>query len=148
MNEVAAFIALTAALALARLWRRDVCRALAFGFVAAGLCLMAAIQDHAGGIIAFATWTLVSYLLLNFPAASVLFLFSAFCYILELYGVWVLQIQIASNLAGVIGLAAIWYGRPKWNHRLAWGAGGRFSGTVAAYASASDTRHESRKDAP
>lgn len=116
MTLVAAFIAVTVALALASWWRGHIERVFAFVIVAAGLGIMAATAGHAGGIMAFALWTLISYMLLNFPRAATLYLVSAFCYILELQGHWMIAIQVASNLAGLAGLVAIWYEHPKWKY--------------------------------
>lgn len=114
--ETYAFIGVTVILAAASMWRRRFENALAFGAVTAGLSVMALIAGNAGGIVAFAVWTLVSYAVLNFPIAAMLYLVSAFCYILELQGHWMLAIQVASNLAGVAGLAVLWYGTPKWRY--------------------------------
>lgn len=116
MTLLASFIVIALALTGLAWWRGSLERALAFAFVAGGLGVMAAIYEQAGGVVAFAIWTIVSYLLLNFPIAATLYLVSAFCYILELQGVWMFQIQVASNLAGLIGLAVIWYEHPKWRY--------------------------------
>lgn len=113
MTLSAAFLALVAALSLVSLARRDYERAVAFAFVFCGLAVMLFAWGNANGWIAFATWTLVSYLILNFPVASTLYLASAFCYIFGLWG-WQTHIpQALSNLTGVFGLVAIWYGQPK-----------------------------------
>ena len=114
--ETYAFLGVTIILAALSLWRRRVENALALGAVAIGLGVMAIIAGNAGGIVAFAVWTLVSYAVLNFRPAAALYLASAFCYILELQGHWLLAIQIASNLTGLVGLAALWYGKPKWRY--------------------------------
>ena len=118
-----ALIAVVAGIACFAAWRKDTPRALAFGIVACGLAAMVPIHSQIDGIIAFSIWTLASYMLRNFPVASLLYLLSAFCYILELKGVYLSQIQALSNVLGVLGLAAIWYGRPKWHHRIGFGRG-------------------------
>jgi hypothetical protein len=116
MIWVVAFIALTGALASAAWWRGQPEKVLAFCVVLIGLCIMAAIRGDAHGIIAFAVWTIASYLLLNFPAAATLYLLSAFCYTLQLQGGWAVATQVFSNVAGLAGLAAVWYGNPKWRY--------------------------------
>ena len=131
---VLALIAAVSGLACFAAWRRDTPRALAFAIVACGLGAMVPIHEQIDGIIAFSIWTLASYMLRNFPAASLLYLLSAFCYILELKGFYLWQIQALSNVLGVMGLAAIWYGRPKWHHRVGFSRGvGDALGGDAAY---------------
>lgn len=114
--EVMAFLAITAALVAWRAYKRDRDRALAYAFVLVGLGIMAAIRGHAGGVVAFAVWTLVSYLLLNFPLAAALYLASAFCYIAELQGYGTFAIQIVSNLLGLAGLVAVSVQPPRWRY--------------------------------
>jgi len=146
--ELAAFMVLALALCMIRLANRDQARALAYVAILCGLAVMAAIRGDAGGVLAFAVWTLCSYALLNFPVASTLYLFSAFCYILELQGAWQLQIQIASNLAGMAGLVAVWYGKPKWEHNFAWGSGRGYTRSVAVDVKAGNPRPAQRQEKP
>lgn len=127
--DLIAFMGLVSALALASLWRKRFSHAAAFAVVACGLAVMSLIATRVDGVIAFAVWTLASYALLNFPKAAALYLASAFCYILELQGNWVFAIQVACNILGLVGLAAIWYGTPRREYRPDLGAvfrGGRF----------------------
>jgi hypothetical protein len=111
--ELIAFMGVVAALLLASLWRGQNAHAVAFLIVLCGLGIMGAIRTQLDGVIGFAVWTLVSYMLLNFPRASTIYLCSAFCYIIELQGYWLLAIQIVSNGLGLAGLVAIWYGTPR-----------------------------------
>jgi hypothetical protein len=120
-----ALLAIVGMLLCVALWRKDYPRSIVFAVVIAGLVLMIAIpsRDGVDGIVAFAIWTIASYMLRNFSWASVLFLSSEFCYNLELKGLYLWQIQAVSNVLGVVGLAAIWYGRPKWDHKFSFGRG-------------------------
>lgn len=149
MIWIAAFIALTAALAAVAWWRGDCERAAAFGTVLLGLVVMAALRGDAHGIVAFAVWTVVSYLILRFPVASALYLLSAFCYILWLQGAWDYALQVVSNVSGLAGLAAVQYGKPRFNRvsrhwprawgRLALGGNGHIRDSV------NSCREEKRK---
>lgn len=144
MTALALITAVTG-LACFAVWRRDYSRALAFAIVACGLCAMVPIHAQIDGIIAFSIWTLASYMLRNFPVASLLYLLSAFCYILELKGVYLWQIQALSNVLGVLGLAAIWYGRPKWHHRVGFRRGiGAFVGSDLLYSTVGNSEGEGK----
>jgi len=127
--EVAAFIALAAALAGVSAWRGEHERARAFVAVFVGLVVTAATRDHGDGWIAFSIWTLVSYTMLIFPVAATLYLVSAFCYILELQGRWLVGIQVVSNFAGLAGLVAVYRGNPMW--RITGGGWLGLGGSVA-----------------
>jgi NAD/NADP transhydrogenase beta subunit len=116
MIWLGAFLALVGGLSVASAIRREPEKALAYAFILGGLLLMLAVRGHANGWIAFAVWTLISYLILNFPIASTLYLASAFCYIFGLWGLSDYAAQVASNIAGLLGLVAVWYGRPKWQY--------------------------------
>lgn len=124
--EVFVFIALTFSLAGWKLWKREQAKAVAYIVVALGLVIMSILPGRIDGILAFATWTLVSYALLNFPYAATLYLISAFCYILELQGAFLTPIQIGSNLCGLLGLVAIWNGTPRWEYSIKRNTSGRF----------------------
>jgi hypothetical protein len=53
-----------------------------------------------------------------FPVACLLFLASAFCYILELQGNYTYAIQVISNLAGLSGVFFIALGTPRRKYRF------------------------------
>jgi hypothetical protein len=122
--ELFAFIAVTGLLCAFQAWRKKFTHAIAFGVICASLCMMIFLRgDPIDGVVAFAVWTLVSHAVLMFPLASILFLLSAFCYILELQGNYAYAIQVTSNLLGLAGVLAVWYGTPKWKYRLENGIG-------------------------
>lgn len=116
MIWVAAFIVITLALLAASSIMRRHEHAVAFSVVLAGLIVMAVFRSEANGVVAFAVWTMASYLLLNFPVAATLYLASAFCYTLQLSGHLNVALQVASNAAGLLGLVAIWNGTPRWRY--------------------------------
>jgi hypothetical protein len=115
--ELVAFMGIVAVLLVASLWRGQKPHAKAFLAVLCGLGVMGLIRTELDGVLGFAVWTLVSYVLLNFPRASAIYLLSAFCYIVELQGQWLLAIQLVSNGLGLAGLVAIWHGTPRGEHR-------------------------------
>jgi hypothetical protein len=134
--ELLAFICLVATLCAWQAWRKRFTNALALAVICGGLFLMVFLRgDPIDGIAAFAIWTLVSYLVLMFPLAAILFLVSAFCYILELQGSFAYYIQIASNLAGIAGVLAVWHGKPKWRYRIERGLGLGVDLSLADYTS-------------
>lgn len=131
--EVFVFIALTFSLVGWKLWKREQSKAVAYIVVALGLVIMSILPGRIDGILAFATWTLVSYAILNFPYAATLYLVSAFCYILELFcyilelpEAFLTPIQIGSNLCGLLGLVAIWNGSSRWEYSLKRNTSGGF----------------------
>ena len=148
MTAAMGYAMLTFALLAHRLFKADSARTIAFGAVLLGLLLMIGIQGNAGGIVAFAAWTLVSYAVLNFPVASMLYLFAALCYILKLQGAYPYGVQIVSNLSGVAGLVAIWYGKPRWQYNVDLRAWGWRVGVMASDASPSCQGDAKRQDAP
>ena len=116
MTLLGLFMGLVAALIAISAVRREREKATAYAFVFAGLAIMLATWGYSSGWIAFAVWTAVSYLILNFPLASTLYLGSSFCYLLGLWGVDVYSLQVVSNVAGLLGLLAVWHGRPRWKY--------------------------------
>ena len=120
--ELLAFMGVVTALMIASLWRGHQSHAAAFLVVLCGLGVMGLIRTELDGVLGFAVWTLISYMLLSFPRASTLYLCSAFCYIIELQGQWLMAIQIASNGLGLAGLVAIWYGTPRSERGIDMGA--------------------------
>ena len=144
MTWVLAFCAVTLALIVAAVVVHRPAHAVGFFIVLSGLGLMAVFREDANGIIAFAIWTLASYLLINFPLASMLYLVSAFCYTLQMTGHFNFAIQVFSNILGLAGLAAIWYGKPKWRYvGIDWSR--HWGGLAVAFNDEkSNTRHPER----
>jgi hypothetical protein len=117
--ELLAFIALTGLICAYKAWRKQYTHAIALGIVCLGLLSMTFLRGNPiDGVVAFAVWTLVSYAVLMFPVACLLFLASAFCYILELQGNYAYAIQVISNLAGLSGVFFIALGTPRRKYRF------------------------------
>lgn len=135
------FLALTIGLALVAEALNRRAQTIAFLIVAAALLVMVFAWGEAHGVIAFAVWTLASYLLLNFPAAATLYLVSAFLYLVPGGGWYGAALQIASNATGLAGLWMIWNAKPKWEY-----VGGDRARTWGGVAVGYDTHRRNSQD--